>query len=358
MTAGASSATQRCAAPPPRAGWTCCWASCCASARTGASHGQPWYAAAGSRHCGDPAGVPAPAPAPARRATRPACATRSASPSSRAPAPSSSTTWARVSGRKSTGHQGRGLRVEHARGPLRQQLHHQLRRAARGDDQPDFDYKHGTNDASSPFQTATRLPAVPSPPLGRGVRGRQRVLLQRLRLREGVQADALGRHGGGERFATGLGGSSAVTLRFGPSGAGQSLYYTTYANGGEVRRASTTPARANRPPVAVLSASPTTSSTPLTVNFNGGASSDPDGDTLTYVWSLGMAARRCRRPRPPRATSTPRAAPSRHRSPCGCARGHVGAGGHRPHRRGQHRARAHHHLAGHHPALPCGPTLV
>jgi glucose/arabinose dehydrogenase len=37
-------------------------------------------------------------------------------------------------------------------------------------------------------------------------------------------------------FATGLGGSSAVHLRFGPSPGGQALYYTTYANGGEVRR--------------------------------------------------------------------------------------------------------------------------
>jgi glucose/arabinose dehydrogenase len=37
-------------------------------------------------------------------------------------------------------------------------------------------------------------------------------------------------------FATGLGGSSAVHLAFGPWRTTQALYYTTYANGGQVRR--------------------------------------------------------------------------------------------------------------------------
>ena len=37
-------------------------------------------------------------------------------------------------------------------------------------------------------------------------------------------------------FATGLGASTVVHLEFGPSAAGQSLYYTTYAGGGQVRR--------------------------------------------------------------------------------------------------------------------------
>ena len=39
-------------------------------------------------------------------------------------------------------------------------------------------------------------------------------------------------------FATGLGGSSAVHLNFGPWGTTQALYYTTYAGGGQVRRIS------------------------------------------------------------------------------------------------------------------------
>ncbi len=37
-------------------------------------------------------------------------------------------------------------------------------------------------------------------------------------------------------FVTGLGGSSATDLRFGPYGRTQALYYTTYAMGGQVRR--------------------------------------------------------------------------------------------------------------------------
>jgi|SRR5215217_431221 len=47
--------------------------------------------------------------------------------------------------------------------------------------------------------------------------------------------------GGGftaQEFATGLGSNSIVTMTFGPHEGGQALYYTTYANGGQVRRIS------------------------------------------------------------------------------------------------------------------------
>ena len=47
--------------------------------------------------------------------------------------------------------------------------------------------------------------------------------------------------GGGftaQEFATGLGANSIVTMTFGPHEGGQALYYTTYANGGQVRRIS------------------------------------------------------------------------------------------------------------------------
>lgn len=37
-------------------------------------------------------------------------------------------------------------------------------------------------------------------------------------------------------LVTGMGGGSAVHLRFGPAGVAQALYYTTYAGGGEIRR--------------------------------------------------------------------------------------------------------------------------
>jgi PKD repeat protein len=87
-------------------------------------------------------------------------------------------------------------------------------------------------------------------------------------------------------FADGLGASSAVHLTFGPRGAGQALYYTTYAGGGSVRRIFFTVG--NRAPSADVTASPAAGPTPLSVTFDGSTSSDPDaGDTLTYLWDFG-----------------------------------------------------------------------
>ncbi len=95
------------------------------------------------------------------------------------------------------------------------------------------------------------------------------------------------RTGAGPRseFATGLGASSAVHLRFGARAGGQALYYTTYANGGEVRRIYFT--AANGVPTAAMTASPTSGPAPLAVNFDGSGSSDPDGDALTWLWTFG-----------------------------------------------------------------------
>jgi hypothetical protein len=46
----------------------------------------------------------------------------------------------------------------------------------------------------------------------------------------------------------------------------------------------------NRAPLASLSAAPTTGNAPLTVSFNGSASSDPDGTIISYSWDFGDGA--------------------------------------------------------------------
>ena len=43
----------------------------------------------------------------------------------------------------------------------------------------------------------------------------------------------------------------------------------------------------NRPPAAVISATPTTGVAPLTVSFDGSASTDPDGTVKSWAWSFG-----------------------------------------------------------------------
>jgi PKD repeat protein len=74
--------------------------------------------------------------------------------------------------------------------------------------------------------------------------------------------------------------ANPVNLETGPGG---DLFYVDF-DGGTIRRIryfST-----NRPPTAVATATPTTGAAPLTVNFNGTGSTDPDGDLLSYAWDL------------------------------------------------------------------------
>lgn len=87
-------------------------------------------------------------------------------------------------------------------------------------------------------------------------------------------------------FATGLGGSSAVAMTFGPYQSTQALYYTSYAGGGQVHRIRYT-GNANRAPNAVATANPTSGPAPLDVAFDASASNDPDNDTLSFSWNFG-----------------------------------------------------------------------
>jgi PKD repeat protein len=71
-----------------------------------------------------------------------------------------------------------------------------------------------------------------------------------------------------------------VDLEIGPGG---DLFYVDY-DGGTIRRIQYF--AANQPPIAVATASPTNGPAPLTVNFDGSGSSDPDGNPITYSWDL------------------------------------------------------------------------
>ncbi len=84
-----------------------------------------------------------------------------------------------------------------------------------------------------------------------------------------------------ETFATGtVGAYSPVDLVTGPGG---DLYYVDLV-GGTIRQIHYY--AGNRPPVAVLDASPTNGPAPLTVNFDASRSTDADLDPLTYSWDL------------------------------------------------------------------------
>ncbi|KAB7731741.1 PKD domain-containing protein [Rudanella paleaurantiibacter] len=77
------------------------------------------------------------------------------------------------------------------------------------------------------------------------------------------------------------GGNGIVDLEY--NALDGALYYVNI-NTGELLKISY---GGNQPPVAAITASALTGPSPLTVAFRGDASSDPDGDPLTYAWDFG-----------------------------------------------------------------------
>jgi cytochrome c len=90
-----------------------------------------------------------------------------------------------------------------------------------------------------------------------------------------------------EPFLPGWNLRRPVDLKIGPDGA---LYLIEYGDlwweNKDSRVTRIVYRRGNRPPVARLAANETAGKQPLALQFDASASSDPDGDKLTYVWSV------------------------------------------------------------------------
>ncbi|HET9141725.1 PQQ-dependent sugar dehydrogenase [Actinophytocola sp.] len=80
-------------------------------------------------------------------------------------------------------------------------------------------------------------------------------------------------------FVTGIATPTQVLI-----GPGGDLFYVALGSG-ELHRVQY-PGGANRPPNAAASATPTSGTAPLTVQFDGRQSTDPDNDPLSYAWDL------------------------------------------------------------------------
>ncbi len=88
-------------------------------------------------------------------------------------------------------------------------------------------------------------------------------------------------------FVVPLNGTYYVAVRGVGKGDPRSNGYSTYGSLGNYALTVATLTAASQPPIAVLSATPTTGTMPLTVNFSAAGSSDPDGTIAAYQWTFG-----------------------------------------------------------------------
>ena len=83
---------------------------------------------------------------------------------------------------------------------------------------------------------------------------------------------------------SGDGGQATSAQLFGPAGVAfdaQGNLYIADEKNQRVRRVE------NKPPTASINAGPSSGRAPLTVNFDGSQSSDPDGQITAYAWQFG-----------------------------------------------------------------------
>ena len=104
--------------------------------------------------------------------------------------------------------------------------------------------------------------------------------------------------------ATTSGGTYYLSVR-GTGRGDWSNGYGSYGSLGEYAVTGSVPAPASQPPVAMLSATPTSGLAPLAVNFSAAGSSDPDGSIASIEWNFGDGSALAYGPAVSKTYSTP-----------------------------------------------------